>query len=78
MIRLILLTVGLSLGAGCQFTERVIVNEKGECLPWRAHDENPEKKMKWDEDKAKWEAEDAKRRNELGLSGGILDFQSEP
>ena len=77
MIRLTLLAVGLSFGIGCQFTEQVIVNDKGEVFPWRAHDDDPEKKKTWDEDKAQWEKEDAERRERLGLNGGLLDFQTE-
>lgn len=77
MIRVLLLGAGLCLSAGCQFTRQVIVDEKGEWFPWSSHDDNPEKKKKWDAEKAQWQKEDAERRAKFGLNGGIQEFQSE-
>ena len=57
----------LGLGSGCQFYRNVIVDGNGKVLPWRGHRNNPEAKVRWDEEHAQWKIEDAHRRVDAGL-----------
>ena len=77
MIRIFLLGVGLCLAVGCQFTRNMIVDNKGTWFPWHAHRGDPKKMKELNEVKAKWQREDAERREKLGLTGGIQNFQTE-